>query len=463
MLRGFLKTRSIDINYVEKIIDPLNLSFIFYFIFSYKIFFDPNTIIFFFVSFIILNLNNIYESYRIKNLNDLLPNIFSISALISLFTIFLQLNKSNLNRYVIVIFFSLSFLYLFFHHYILRLFLRYLRSKGFNSRNAVFFGDKESFILVNNQLRKYPWIGYRIVSWFSPNGDDYKLKEPNSFDLICDGDINELIKRINADNNGKIDNLFFCHNPNDQISFKNVLKRLGDLCLPITYLINWDINSISLKKQYFGDIVGLNIWNPGYSIINQQIKRFFDLSLALIIIFTLSPLLIVISILIKISSKGPIIFSQERYGLNGLSFRMFKFRTMYISKKKEDKQIFQAKKNDERVTKLGKFLRKYSLDELPQLINVIRGEMSLVGPRPHATQHNEYYRKLITGYMQRHSKLPGMTGLAQISGARGETSNIEMMKKRIEFDIYYNNNWSLMRDFSILIKTFFSVLSGKSY
>ena len=139
---------------------------------------------------------------------------------------------------------------------------------------------------------------------------------------------------------------------------------------------------------------------------------------------------------------------------------MYKFRTMYSNKNLESIPLVQAKKYDERITNIGNFLRQYSLDELPQLINVIKGEMSLVGPRPHAVEHNEYYRKLITGYMQRHSKLPGMTGLAQVNGARGETSNIKLMELRIKFDLEYNNKWSLYNDFFILIKTFFSVIKG---
>ena len=233
--------------------------------------------------------------------------------------------------------------------------------------------------------------------------------------------------------------------------------------LAVSYFIDWEVNSISLKKEFFGDLVGLNIWNPGDSIINKKIKRFFDLAFSLLLLIILFPIFIIIYILIKISSKGPVIFSQERYGLNGFSFRMYKFRTMFVSDNQTNQKVVQAQRNDSRITKIGKILRKYSLDELPQLINVIKGEMSLVGPRPHAIQHNEYYRKLITGYMQRHSKLPGMTGLAQINGARGETPHIELMKKRIKYDIEYNNNWDLGKDFLILIRTFFTVLNGRSF
>ena len=460
MIRGFLKTRSVDINNIQKIIDPLFLSIIFCKVFNNYIFFNFRFFLIFLISLTVLNLHKIYDSYRIKDLKNLIPTILYISSLITISCSFFPLYKTSLTNFKLFIFFSFCFSYLFFHHFVLRLFLRYTRSKGLNTRNAVFFGNKDAFKSLINQLEKYPWIGYRFIYWFSPNQNDYKLQKYKSNDFNCNGGMNELIKATKSEN---IDNLFFCHNNNDEISFKNLLKELGDLCIPVTYILDWDINSVSLKKVFFGDFIGLNIWNPGNSILNEKIKRFFDLSFGLLLLFILSPILIIISISIIISSKGPVIFSQERYGLNGDSFKLLKFRTMYVSNNEKCKEIVQAKKNDSRITKIGKFLRKYSLDELPQLINVIKGEMSLVGPRPHAIQHNEYYRKLITGYMQRHSKLPGMTGLAQINGARGETSNIEMMRKRVQFDIDYNNNWSLLKDLEILFNSIFEVIKGKGF
>jgi len=462
MFRGFLKTYSSDLNNFQRIVDPIILAALFCKVFNNNIVLEFKFFLIFFVSLTVLNLNKIYNSFRIKNLNNLIPRILSISALITLAAAIFEIYESPITRYKLISAFSLCFIYLLFHHYLLRLFLRFLRSKGLNYRNCIFFGNKASLKLLMNQLEKYPWIGYRIIYWFSPNKEDYKIKDPESSDFICNGDLNELIKITQKSKN--IDNIFFCHKETDEISMKNLLKTLGDFCIPVTYLIDWDLNSISLKKEYFGEINGLNLWNPGNSYLNEKIKRVFDLILSLFLIIILFPIFIIISIAIKNSSKGPIIFSQDRYGLNGSAFKMYKFRTMYIKKSNDSNYtVQQATKNDTRITKIGIFLRKYSLDEIPQLINVIRGEMSLVGPRPHAIEHNEFYRKRITGYMQRHSKLPGMTGLAQINGARGETSTIELMKRRIDFDIEYNNNWSLYKDFLILLKTIFVVLNGKAF
>ena len=263
MLRGILKTRSVDINNFQTIIDPLFLTLFFCIINSHKII-GINTFLIFLFSLTILNLNNLYDSYRIKDLNKLLPKIISSSALISILHFLLLPYKSSLTRNDLLIFSCVIFIYLFLHHYILRILLRYLRSKGFNTRNAVFFGNKYSFQNFNNQLKKYPWIGYKIIYWFSPNEEDYKVKENKSLNYICDGDVNSLIEIVNSNHN--IDNLFFCHNEKDQISFRNILKTLGDFCIPVSYFIDWEINSISLKKEFFGDLVGLNIWNPGIQL-----------------------------------------------------------------------------------------------------------------------------------------------------------------------------------------------------
>ena len=170
----------------------------------------------------------------------------------------------------------------------------------------------------------------------------------------------------------------------------------------------------------------------------------------------MAPLLALIALLIRSTSPGPAIFRQRRYGLDGEEIIVYKFRTMTVQE--DGSHIRQATANDPRTTRVGRFLRRYSLDELPQLINVLRGEMSLVGPRPHAVAHNEMYRKLIKGYMVRHKVLPGITGLAQVNGLRGETRNVAQMEARVRYDLEYVRTWSIFLDLKILAKTALIVL-----
>ena len=165
----------------------------------------------------------------------------------------------------------------------------------------------------------------------------------------------------------------------------------------------------------------------------------------------------------KSSSPGPIIFRQDRYGLRGERFTIYKFRTMTVMEKGDQDGLEQARRNDPRITPIGKFMRQWSLDELPQLFNVLNGSMSLVGPRPHAVAHNEEYRRLITGYMQRHQLRPGITGLAQVKGFRGETAKLSSMKNRIEADLQYLKDWSFLLDLEILIKTLLRLRSVNAY
>ena len=182
--------------------------------------------------------------------------------------------------------------------------------------------------------------------------------------------------------------------------------------------------------------------------------------LAALLLLPLLPLMALIALAVKMTSPGPVIFKQRRYGLYGEQIVVYKFRSMTVAE--DGEQIVQVKRNDQRVTRLGQFLRKTSLDELPQLINVLQGRMSIVGPRPHAVAHNEQYRKLIKGYMLRHKVRPGITGWAQVNGLRGETDTIDKMQNRIEFDLFYLRNWSLSFDLWILLCTCRTVLQREN-
>ena len=180
-------------------------------------------------------------------------------------------------------------------------------------------------------------------------------------------------------------------------------------------------------------------------------KRWFDLSLAMIGLLTFLPLMLLTAVLIKLDSRGPVFFRQKRDGFNGRTFDILKFRTMHVLE--DGAVVRQATRNDPRITRLGRLLRKSSIDELPQLLNVIFGDMSLVGPRPHATSHNSEYEKLIANYAFRHHVKPGLTGWAQVNGCRGETRQIDQMKQRVEYDLWYINNWSPWLDLKIVLRT----------
>jgi len=207
------------------------------------------------------------------------------------------------------------------------------------------------------------------------------------------------------------------------------------------------------------DIPVMAVCETPFTGFNSLIKRITDIVLSSLILVLTSPLLLAISIGIKLSSPGPVIFKQRRYGLDSKEINVYKFRSMTVCD--FDGDIVQATKQDARITKFGAFLRKTSLDELPQFINVLQGRMSIVGPRPHAVSHNETYRKLIKGYMIRHKVKPGITGWAQVNGLRGETDTLDKMKARIEHDIDYLRYWSPRLDIFIIIKTLWELVKGQ--
>jgi putative colanic acid biosynthesis UDP-glucose lipid carrier transferase len=194
--------------------------------------------------------------------------------------------------------------------------------------------------------------------------------------------------------------------------------------------------------------------------LNSTIKRGSDIVLASLILLLLAPLMLVIAVAVRLGSPGPVIFRQRRYGLYGEEIMVYKFRSMRVMENGD--AVVQARKDDDRVTRIGRFLRRTSLDELPQFVNVLQGRMSIVGPRPHAVAHNEQYRKLIKGYMLRHKVKPGITGWAQVNGLRGETATLDKMEARIQYDLDYLRNWSLWLDLWIVLKTVKVVLTREN-
>ena len=216
---------------------------------------------------------------------------------------------------------------------------------------------------------------------------------------------------------------------------------------------------IQARTSLVVDIPVVAVCETPFVGLNGVLKRLSDIVISGCALLLLSPVLALIAVLVKLGSPGPVIFKQRRYGLDGEEINVYKFRSMRVEE--DGRQIRQAQRNDERTTALGAVLRRTSLDELPQLVNVLQGRMSLVGPRPHAIAHNELYRKLIKGYMVRHKVRPGITGWAQVNGLRGETDTVDKMAARIRYDLDYLRNWSLRLDLYILLKTVLLVVNDE--
>ncbi|WP_454837041.1 undecaprenyl-phosphate glucose phosphotransferase [Pseudomonas veronii] len=226
-----------------------------------------------------------------------------------------------------------------------------------------------------------------------------------------------------------------------------------------------DLNSLTLLNHSVGNVDGLPAIYLNESPLTSHptaalSKSLLDKSVALMAIVLLCPLLLIIGLAVKFTSHGPVFFKQDRHGWNGKVIQVWKFRSMRVH---DDHEVKQASRKDSRITPIGRFIRRTSIDELPQLFNVLQGHMALVGPRPHAVAHNDYYSGKILAYMARHRIKPGITGLAQINGCRGETDTIDKMQKRVEIDLKYINNWSLWLDLKILVKTPFTLLSKDIY
>jgi putative colanic acid biosynthesis UDP-glucose lipid carrier transferase len=242
---------------------------------------------------------------------------------------------------------------------------------------------------------------------------------------------------------------------------QKILAELADSTASV-YIVP-DLFVFQLMHSRWTNVQGLPVVsvfeNPFYGV-DGVFKRGVDLVVGLLALTLAALPMLLIALAVKLTSRGPVFFKQKRYGLDGKPISVWKFRSMNVCE--NGTQVVQATKNDPRLTPIGGLLRKTSLDELPQLFNVLNGTMSLVGPRPHANAHNEYYRKQISGYMLRHKVKPGITGLAQVSGCRGETETLEKMERRIRFDHQYIRDWSLWMDLKILGKTLFVVLKSEN-
>lgn len=335
-----------------------------------------------------------------------------------------------------------------------RMTLKYIRLRGYNNKNVIFVGLNSSSkkIAIDMSIKK--WLGFNVLGYYEY---DAVFREDISFKYF--GDVNDFISDLSSSKLISADIVYLSFMESEKI--RPILEELADTTLTVKLVPDAFLKNIyEATSQVFNNQDVLSLFDSRINGLNKLLKNFEDKILSVCIIFIISPLLLIIALAVKLSSPGPIIFKQARYGLDGKIINIYKFRSMMVMENKNI--ITQATSNDIRVTKVGRFLRRSSLDELPQFFNVLQGKMSIVGPRPHAVAHNEEYRKLIKGYMLRHKVKPGITGWAQINGYRGETDTLDKMAKRIEYDIFYIKNWSLTFDFKIIILTIFKGFFNKN-
>ncbi len=377
------------------------------------------------------------NSRLLDHLNKVLTGlVINLSLVFALWFAFQPVEYSRKFLFLTYLFFTFSILgWRSFWHY----FIRYYRAQGYNLRNVLIVGkDKLSESLIE-YIKETPFLGYRVVGVL----DSKKVN-------LLENEVQKL----------KVDIVFCClpDLKNDQV--REIIDFAENNLIKVNLFSQFSkLMTYNLSIQQLGNIPIINVNQiPLDHIVNRFIKRSFDVIFSSIVFLAiLSWLMPLVAFLIKLESNGPVFFMQDRHGRNNKLFKIYKFRSMFVH---QDDSVVQAQKGDSRITKLGAIMRKTSIDELPQFINVLKGEMSVVGPRPHAVQHNIEYQPQIDRFWQRHAVKPGITGLAQAKGFRGETSELSDMSGRVKLDRFYVKNWSLILDFKIIILTILSILRG---
>jgi len=328
--------------------------------------------------------------------------------------------------------------------------LRYLRKTGRNYRRVAIAGATESGIRIAHLLSSSLETGTNVMGIFDDRAAA-RLAQVELGEHSIVGRIDEMVERAKQ---GNIDVIYLAFPLRAERRLREIIARLADTTATV-YVVT-DLFVFDLMQARWGNVEGMpvvSVFDTPFHGLGGWVKRAEDLALSSLILLMIALPMLCIAIAIKLTSKGPVFFRQTRYGLNGRPIKVLKFRSMTTMD--DGPQVKQATKDDVRITPLGRFLRRTSLDELPQFINVLFGEMSVVGPRPHAVAHNELYRGKIRGYMLRHKVKPGITGWAQVNGWRGETEVVEKMEQRIEHDLYYIDNWNLLWDLEIVFLTVF--------
>lgn len=399
------------------------------------------------------------DSYRIIRVEPIesilkrtIKKILIHASLTAIFVVFLK--YSDISRLRLLYFYIFFFGLLMISRYLSMKLLKYIRSKGYNFRNFIIVGANDTGERMRKILAKDLTYGYRFLGFFDEKIDPFAFI---SFPVL--GGFSDIEQFIISE---EVDEMYVALHIDNIL----VINRLTQICehymVRIKFIPDFQLYTKSNKVEvsfYENTPVLMFRPEPLEFTVNRLMKKIFDLCFSLGIILLIFPWLFpIIMLIIKIESPGPVFFKQERSGRDNRSFTCLKFRSMRLNNAANNKQ---AGKGDTRVTRFGSFIRKTSIDELPQFFNVFFGEMSVVGPRPHMVNHTKQYSELINNYLVRQYAKPGITGWAQVNGYRGETKELIDMENRVEYDIWYIENWSLLLDIKIVFKTVFNIFKGE--
>jgi putative colanic acid biosynthesis UDP-glucose lipid carrier transferase len=408
----------------------------------------------------------IYQSWRGKPLYDLLSRVAGGWVMVEITGVLISFSlhrSDSLSRLWLVYWAVATIVLLIVTKVFVYSILRGLRREGFNQRAVAIVGGAPYGRFLIEQMRSRPEAGFSPVVVFDEDGTINPYEDPDAADAIegvpVERDYQRMIQLVRQ---RAIRELWLALPISKEKAIHRFVMDLRNDFVNIRFIP--DVRSLTLFNQPMVELLGVPAINLAASPITDLRvlpKRVFDRLFALAALTALSPLMLAIAAMVKLSSPGPVFFRQKRKGIDGNQFEIYKFRSMKLHKEEAGK-ITQATRRDPRITAVGAFLRRTSLDELPQFINVLRGEMSVVGPRPHALEHDDIYKDLVKGYMHRYRIKPGITGWAQINGYRGETDRIEKMMGRVKLDLYYMQHWTFWLDIKIVVLTLWKGFVGNN-
>lgn len=418
------------------------------------------------VAYFLMPLTGLYKSWRGQNFISQVRSILLglIATFVALTALASALKEtSTFSRLWFASWFLCSLTSLVFFRGLIFIILKRLRSLGLNLKRVVIYGAGSLGQLVEAKLTESTWTGYDIFAFFddTSNSNDIGHRKLEEFDQSKTKVISPPPDLESYFQSNKIQELWIALPMRAEDRVREILSQLQNSTVHIRFVPNI-LKFQMITGNRITEVAGIPVIDINatpISGLNWLMKEAEDRVLAAIILTLVSPLMAAIAVAIRLESKGPILFKQQRHGWDGRVINVYKFRTMRVLE--SSGQFTPATKNDPRVTRVGAFLRKTSLDELPQFFNVLQGRMSIVGPRPHAVQMNEDYKGKVAFYFQRHKVKPGITGLAQVSGYRGEIESLEQMEKRVELDLKYIQSWSIWLDLKIIFLTIFKGFTGE--